>query len=83
MPPKWKSVDILGQRQLGDGDLVSDRPRLLLVDLGREQIADDALRLVLTLHRRGDDLVVGCPHAVELQFAHGSQDLGSFHRGLS
>jgi hypothetical protein len=26
-------VDILGQRQLGDGDLVADRPRLLLGDL--------------------------------------------------
>ena len=38
-------VDILCERQLGDGDLVLDRARLLLGDLGGEQVADDALRL--------------------------------------
>src|SRR5208337_4335114 len=42
-------LDVLGERQLGDGDLVLDRTRLLLGDLGGEQVADDALRLVLTL----------------------------------
>ena len=45
-------VDVLGQRQLGDGELVLDRARLLLGDLGREQIADDPRRLVLALDRR-------------------------------
>jgi hypothetical protein len=40
-------ADILGQRQLGDRDLVADRPRLLLGDLGGQQITDDVLRLVL------------------------------------
>jgi hypothetical protein len=34
---------ILGERQLGDGELVFDRAHLLLVDLGGEQVADDAL----------------------------------------
>ena len=72
-------VDVLGQRQLGDGDLVLDRARLLLGDLGGEQVADDPLRLVLALHRGGDDLVVGGPHAEELQLAHGLQDLGALH----
>ena len=52
-------VDVLGERQLGDGDLVLDRARLLLGDLGLQQVADDALRFVLALHRRGDDLVEG------------------------
>lgn len=36
--------DLLGQWQLGDGQLVLDRARLLLVDLGREQVADHPLR---------------------------------------
>ena len=40
-------VEVLGERQLGDGKLVLDRSRLLLVDLGVEQITDDALRFVL------------------------------------
>ena len=32
-------IEVLGERQLGDGELVFDRARLLLVDLGAEQIA--------------------------------------------
>src|SRR5208282_4105208 len=46
-------VDVLGQRQLGDGELVLDRARLLLRDLGPQEIADKALRLVLAFERRG------------------------------
>ena len=44
-------VEVLGERQLGDGDLVLDRARLLLRDLGAQQVADEALRLVLALER--------------------------------
>ena len=40
---------LLCQGQLGDGHLVFDRPRLLLPDLGGEQIADDLLRFMLRL----------------------------------
>jgi hypothetical protein len=68
-------VDLLGQRQLGDGHLVLDRARLLLTDLGGQEVANDLLRFVLSLDRRGDDLVVGRPHAVKLQLAHGVQHL--------
>jgi hypothetical protein len=75
-------VDILGQRQLGNGDLVLDRARLLLADLRRQPIAHHALRLVLTLDCRGDDLVEGGLHAVELQRRHRRQDLGSFHQRI-
>jgi hypothetical protein len=49
-------VDVLGQRQLGDRHLGLDRARLLLGDLGRDEVADHPLRLVLALHRRGEDL---------------------------
>jgi hypothetical protein len=73
-------VNIFGQRQLGNGDLVFDRARLLLGDLRRQQIAHHALRLVLTLDCHGDDLVEGGPHAVELQLGHRRQDLGTFHQ---
>ena len=41
---KRKVIKVLGQRQLGDGDLILDRACLLLADLGAQQIADDALR---------------------------------------
>src|SRR5208283_5951849 len=40
-------VEVLGERQLGDGELILDRARLLLVDLGVEQITDDALGFML------------------------------------
>ena len=41
--------EVLGERQLDDGELVFDRAGLLLVDLGVEQVADIALGFVLTL----------------------------------
>jgi hypothetical protein len=73
-------VDVPGQRQLGDGDLILDGSRLLFGDLGGEQVTDDAVRLVLALDGGGDDLVIGGAHAVELQLAHGLKDLGTLHQ---
>jgi hypothetical protein len=75
-------VDVLGQRQLGDRHLVLDRARLLLGDLGRDEVADHPLRRVLALHRRGDDAVERRPHAEQLQLAHGGEDLGTLHHAL-
>ena len=46
-------VDVFGERQLGDGKLIFDRSGLFLRYLGLEQIADEVLRLVLALERRG------------------------------
>src|SRR5215468_1354738 len=68
-------VEVLGERQLGDGERVFDRARLLLVDLGGEQVADDALRLMLAFDGRGHDLVEGGLHTVELEFAHNVEQL--------
>ena len=76
-------AEVLGQRQPGGRHLVLDRARLLLDDLGGEQVADDPLRLVLALHRGGDDLVLGGLHAEQLQPAHGLQDLRTFHHMAS
>ncbi len=42
-------VDVLGERQLGDGQLILDRGCLLLGDLGGEQVAEDASRPVAAL----------------------------------
>ena len=80
-------LQLLGERQFGDGHLVFDRARrsawprtgggsrFTLADLGGEQIADDPVRLMLALHRGLDDLVVGRPHAAELHLAHGVHHL--------
>jgi hypothetical protein len=72
-------LKVLSQRQLGDGELVLDRTGLLLVDLGVEQVADNALGLVLTLDGSRHDLVEGSLHAVELEFAHEIEQLGALH----
>ena len=73
-------IEVLGERQLGDGELVLDRPRLLLTDLGVEQVTDDALRFVLAFDGRSHDLVEGGLHAVELELAHEVEELSSFHQ---
>jgi len=74
-------LDVLGQRQLGDGELVADRARLLLGDLRLQQVTDDALRLVLALDAVANDLVICAAHPVELEAAHQFQNLCAFHLG--
>lgn len=50
-------VDLLGERHPGDRHLVLDGARLLLAELSRHEVADDALRLVPAFHGGGNDLV--------------------------
>src|SRR5438270_849716 len=57
VPAKSNSSRSLGQRQLGDGELVLDRAGLFLRDLGAEQVADDARRLVPALDAARHHLV--------------------------
>src|ERR1700756_828108 len=78
-PIELEVGDVLGKRQLCDGELVLDRTSLLLVDLGVEQIADNALRFMLAFDGGRHDLVEGGLHAVKLEFAHEVEQLGSFH----
>src|SRR4029078_12371151 len=72
-------VEVLCTRQLGDGELVLDRARLLLADLGLEEVTDDALGLMLTLDGGGHDLLEGVLHAVELELAHEIEEFSAFH----
>lgn len=82
-PVKAEVVDVLGQRQLGDGHLVFDGSGLLLADLGGQQVADDLLGFVLALDGGSDDLIVGSSHAVELQLSHRVDDVGPLHLSFS
>jgi len=68
--------DLLGQWQFRDCHLVLDRPGvrplsrtrgvrgLTLADLGLQKLTDHPLRVVLSLHGGGEDLVIGRLHAV-------------------
>jgi hypothetical protein len=88
MAPRWPTfegelVDLFGERHPRDGHLVLDRAGLLLGEFGREQVADDPLRLMLALHRGGDDVVVAGLHAEQLQRAHRTQDFGALPHGVA
>ena len=78
-PGELEAVEVLGQRQFGDGHLVPDRARLFLRDFGFQQIANDARRLVLALDPGRHHLVVGAAHTKELQLAHQGEDVRTFH----
>jgi hypothetical protein len=73
-------VEILGKRQFGGGELISDRARLLLADLGFKQITNDALGLMLTFDGGGHDLIEGGLHAIELELAHEVEEFSAFHQ---
>src|SRR6266576_2584808 len=71
---------VFRKRQFGDGELVLDRAGLLLVDLGVEQVANNALGFVLALDGGRHDLVEGGLHAVELELTHEVEELSTFHQ---
>src|SRR5882724_7374704 len=73
-------VAVLGERQLGDRELIANRAGLLLADLGAEQIADNALRFMLAFDGGSHDLVEGGLHAIEFELTHEVEELGSFHQ---
>ena len=72
-------VQILGQRQFDNGELVADRSGLFLGDLGSQQVTDDAGWLVLALDAAAHDLVISTAHPIEVEAAHQVEDLGAFH----
>src|SRR5687768_10487086 len=80
VPVELEVSDVLGEGKLGNGELVLDRSCLLLADLGREQVADDALRFMLAFDGSHHDLVEGGLHSVEFELTHEIEDLGSFHQ---
>ena len=75
-----KIIDVLGQREFGDGHLIFDGARLLFGDFGLKKIADDLRRLVLALYANRHHVIIGAPHAEELEFAHEVEDLRAFHQ---
>ena len=71
-PERSRVFENLGMTaaKLGQRDLVLDRARLLLGDLGLQQITDDVWWFVLALDACGHDLVIGAAHPIELEAAH-------------
>ena len=63
--------DFLGQRQFGNGHQEPDLARLLLGDLGGQQVSDDPWCRALALNRVGDDIVMAMAHNGELRLGNG------------
>jgi hypothetical protein len=51
-----------------------------LGDLGAQEVADGAWRLVLALDAGRHHLVVGCPHVVKLELGHQLENRAALHR---
>jgi hypothetical protein len=77
---EFKIVNVLGQRQFRRGDLISDGSRLLLGDLGAQQIADDPRRLMLAFDAGCHHLIISGAHAVQFELRPQGKNLRSFHQ---
>jgi hypothetical protein len=78
-PSNWKSVMSLASGSLAMVSWYLIDRACFSLNLGAEQIADDALGLVLSLDGSHHDLVEGSLHAIELEFAHEIEQLGTLH----
>jgi hypothetical protein len=81
----WRALEVevckvLGEWQLGNGELVLDRARLFLGNLRLEELTDDPLRFVAPFQAVRHDFVEGSPHAKKLQLAHEIENLSAFHQ---
>ncbi|MNT46366.1 hypothetical protein D3C72_1830030 [compost metagenome] len=77
---KIEVVNVLCQRQFGDGELVANGACLFLGDLRLQEVPDNMRRFVLPFDPIAHDLVVGAAHSVELQRAHQFKNLRAFHQ---
>ena len=75
-------VDILENRELRAGDAIADRARLPMGALGANEAGDERVKLVAPGEALAGDLVEAGAHAVELEFAHGLQDLVALHQAI-
>jgi hypothetical protein len=76
---EFKIIDVLCQRKLGNGHLIFDGACLLFGDFGLKKVANDLGRLVLPFYASRHHVIIGGPHAEELEFAHEVEDLRAFH----
>ena len=73
-------VEVLEHRELGAGDAIADRSRLSVGALCPDQAGDERVELVAPGEALAGDLVEAGAHAVELELAHGLEDLMAFHQ---
>jgi len=75
-----EAVQVFQDRELGAGDAIADRSRLPVGPLRPDQAGDEGIDLVTPGEALAGDLIEAGAHAVELELAHGLQDLMAFHQ---
>ena len=75
-----EAVEILQDRELGAADPIADRAGLAVGAFGADQAGDERIDLVAPGQALAGDLVEAGAHAVELELAHGLEDLMAFHQ---
>ena len=73
-------VEVLEDRELGAADAIADRARLPVGALGPDQAGDERMDLIAPGQALAGDLIEAGAHAVELELAHGLEDLMAFHQ---
>src|SRR6187455_67780 len=75
-----KSVEVFEDRELGPADAIADRSRLPVRAFGADQAGDKRINLIAPGQALAGDLTEAGAHAVELEFAHGVENLMAFHQ---
>src|SRR5450759_2318907 len=75
-------VEVFENRELGPADAVADRARLAVGAFGPDQTGYKRINLVAPGEALSGDLIEAGAHAVELEFAHGFQNLVAFHQAI-
>jgi hypothetical protein len=75
-------VDILQDWELGSADAVADRAGLPMGAFGPDQAGDERIDLIAPGKALTGNFIEAGAHAVELQLAHGLQNLVAFHQAI-
>src|SRR6185312_10399896 len=73
-------VEIFEHGEPGAAVAIADGPRLPVGPLGPDQAGDEGIDLVAPGEALAGDLIEAGAHAVELELAHGLQNLMAFHQ---
>src|SRR5438477_6508948 len=77
---KDKAVEVFQHRELGAADAIADGPGLPVSALRPDQAGEERIELLAAGQALAGDLVEAGAHAVELEFAHGFENLMAFHQ---
>ena len=73
-------IEVFENRELGPADAIADRTGLPMRALGADQAGDERINLIAPGKTLAGNFIEAGAHAVELEFAHGVENLMAFHQ---